>query len=403
MKGKQLLFLIVALLVLGGAGLYLRRQDTAKLAESKLGMGGKVLGKFDLTSVAGVRIQSGTNQLNLAREGETWVVRERGGYPAGNQPLADLFSKLDELKVTRPLELGPSRLAALDLVEPDKGAGVQLDLLGADGKKLKSLLLGKSHKSGGGDDNSPMGGGGFPNGRYVMVDGDIKSVALVSEPLTSVDTRAEDWVSKDFFKVELPKRVEIVRAEATNSFTLSRTNEFAEWTLEGAKPEEKLDPAKVSLFGSILSAPTFTDVIVNPDLAALGLDKPVVARISTTAGFTYELKLGKAMENEEYAVQLAVTGDFPKERKAPEGEKPEDKDKADKEFKDKLAKNEDKLKKEQAYAKWTFKVSKWTLDALLKNRGDLMAGAKPEGAAPGEAPGAGGLPPDLLKSLNPGN
>lgn len=395
MKGKQLLILIVALLVLGGVGLYLRRQDAAKLTGSKVGMGEKILGKLDINDVAGFRVRAGSNQLNVAREGEIWVVKERGGYPASFATLSEFLRKLDDLKVTRPLELGPSRLAALDLIEPDKGNGIQLELLGADGKTLKSILLGKTH-SRGGEDPSPMGGGGgMANGRYVMLSGDLKSVALVSDPLNNVETRPEEWLEKEFFKVELPRKIEMVRSEATNSFTLSRTNEFGDWQLSDATPEEKPDPAKTGLFGSALSAPTFTDVLVNPDLVALGLDKPSMAKITTTTGFTYEFKLGKPQANEDYPLQLTVSAELKRERTPGADEKPEDKEKLDQEFKEKLAKLEQKLKSEQAYSKWTYLVSKWSIEPILKNRGDLFADKKAEGAP------AGGLPPGLnIPGLN---
>lgn len=396
MKGKQLLFLVVALLVLGGVGLYLRRQDAARLNDSKMGMGAKVLGKFDINDVAGFRISAGSNSLNVAREGDIWVVKERSNYPASFQNLSEFLRKLDDLKVTRPLELGPSRLAALDLVEPAKGAGVQLELLGSDGKPLKSLLLGKTYTRAG-EDASPFGGG-MPNGRYLMVGSDIKSVALVSDPLSNVETRAEEWLDKEFFRVEQPLRVEITRAAATNSFALSRTNEVGEWQLVNAASEEKLDPAKIGLFSSILSAPTFTDVRINPDLAALGLDKPTIARITTASGFVYEVKVGTAQANDDYPIQVSVSAELVRERKAPADEKPEDKERLDKEFKEKLAKQEQKLKSEQAFAKWTYIVSKWTIDPLLKNRGDLLVD---KNAGNNATPGAEGAPAGLqIPGLN---
>jgi hypothetical protein len=396
MKGKQLLYLVAALLVLGGAGLYLRKQDDARMTGSKVGMGQKILGTLDINDVAGLQIRAGSNQLNVVREGDIWVVKERGNYAASFSTLSEFLRKLDDLKVTRPLELGPSRLAALDLVEPDKGNGVQVDLLAKDGKPLKSLLLGKTH-SRAGEDSSPFGGGGMANGRYLMVGSDIKTVALVSDPLNNAETRPEEWLEKEFLKVELPTRIEILRAATTNSFTLSRTNEFGEWQLADAGPEEKPDAGKLGVFGSVLSAPTFSDVRINPDVTALGLDKPSIARITTTAGFTYEIKVGTPQANEEYPIQVNVTAELKKERTPAADEKPEDKEKLDKEFKEKLAKLEQKLKTEQAYAKWTYMVSKWSIDPILKNRSDLFADKKAEGAPAGE----GGLPPGLnIPGLN---
>jgi len=398
MKGNQLLKLVAALLVLGAVGLYLRQKDSARLIQSKVGMGGKVLGEFDVNSIASFRIQSGTNQLRVGREGEIWVVRERGGYPASFSTLADFLRKLADLKVTRPLEVGPSRLAALDLIDPDKGKGVRLDLLDAGGKTVRSVLLGKTYSKGA-EDPSPMGGGGFPSGRYVMVGGDIKTVALVADALSNVETRAEEWLDKEFIKVEQPIQVALVRAAATNSFTLTRTNETAEWILADAKGTEKADAGKTGVFSSVLSAPTFNDVLVNPDLAALGLDKPDVARITTASGFVYEVKIGKPQANEDRPIQITVTASLKTERSPGKDEKPEDKTRLDKEFADKLAKQQAKLKSEQALSKWTFLVGRWSIDALLKNRGDLFADTKPvldAGGAPGAIPGgANGLPLDF--------
>ena len=389
MKGKQLLTLVAALLVLGAAGLFLRQKESSRLATSKVGMGGRLLGDLDVNAIASFRIRSGTNQLVVARESDAWVVKERNNYPAAFNTLAEFLRKLADLKVTRPVEAGPSRLPALDLVEPDKGKGVRLDLVDASGKTLRSVLLGKSYMKGG-DDNSPFGGG-FASGRYVMLGSDTKTVALVSDGLSNVDVRAEDWLDKEFIKVEQPRRIEIVRPAATNNFALVRTNDTAEWSLADAKGEEKADASKTGIFSSVLSAPTFTDVVVNPDLAALGLDKPDVARITSASGFVYEIKIGKPQANEDRPIQVSVTAALESQRVPGKDEKPEDKEKLDKEFKEALAKKEAKLKSEQALAKWTYLVSKWSIDPLLKNRGDLFADKKP---ADGGA-GANGTPPAL--------
>jgi len=77
-------------------------------------------------------------------------------------------------------------------------------------------------------------------------------------------------------------------------------------------------------------------------------------------------------------MQVAVAGNFPNERTPGKDEKPEDKDKLDKEFKEKTKKLEDKLKTEKAFEKWTYVVSKWTVDPLLKERKDLLQEKKEE-------------------------
>src|SRR6185436_13831549 len=95
-------------------------------------------------------------------------------------------------------------------------------------------------------------------------------------------------------------------------------------------------------------------------------------------GLTYTTKIGGKSGEENHYFQFAVTGDFPKERTPGKDEKPEDKEKLDKEFTEKNQKLEEKLKTEKAFEKWTYVVSKWTVDALLKERKDLLAEKKEE-------------------------
>lgn len=387
MKPKQLILLLIAALVLGGGGLWVLKQRSASFDRSRANMGGSVLGSFEGSKVAAIRIQQGSNTVNVVREGQDWVVRERGNYPANVADLGAFLQKLDGLKVARPVNVGASRLPMLDLTGP--GLTV-VELLGEDGKALKTLRLGKqSTKGGGGDD--PMGGGGYPDGRYVQVG---EAVSLVGDPLSDARPSAEEWIAKEFVKVEQPLSVTITHAESTNSFTLNRTNEFADWTLVEPAAGETLDKNKLYSFSSLLGSASFVDVVLNPDVAALGLDQPTTAKIKTAGGFTYDVKVGKA-DGENHPVQVSVTAELPKERTAAADEKPEDKDRLDKEFKEKQGKLEQKLKSEQALGKWTFKVSKWTVEPLLKKRSELMASPKPATPEAGDAPAPGSFPLNL--------
>jgi hypothetical protein len=386
MKSKQLTILVLAALVLGGGGLLVLKNRQAEFAESKGNVGGVVLGTFDVNAVAGLRLTQGTNAVNITKAGDDWVVKERGGYPANFDEVRSFVRKLAELKVTQPVKVGASRLPMLELT---KEAGTFVEFLDKDGKALKSVTLGKQLSAAGGNDNSPFGGGGgMPNGRYLQTGAGPETVVVVNDPLSSAKTDASEWIAKEFIKVEQPVSVVVAEATPTNSFSLVRTNEFADWTLADAQAGEELDKNKLYSFNSLLSAPSFNDLVLAPDLAKLGLDQPTKATIKTAGGFTYEVKLGKA-DGDNYPLQVSVSADLKKQREAGTDEKPEDKAKLDKEFADKLAKQEEKLKSEQAFAKWTYTVSKWTVDALLKGRGELLAEKKAEEKKPSGAEALG--------------
>jgi hypothetical protein len=211
-----------------------------------------------------------------------------------------------------------------------------------------------------------------------------------------VEAKPEDWLNKDWFKVERIKSVSVVTTNATNNWKLARETDGAEWKLADAKAGESTDSSKTSGLNWLLSSPSFNDVMVDPKPEATGLDKPTVATLETLDGFSYTLKIGKPVggeENASHALQLSVSANLPKERTPGKDEKPEDKEKLDKEFAAKQKPLEEKLKNEKAFEKWTYIVPKFTIENLLKDRKDFLAEKKEEPkkdeAKPGETPKSG--------------
>ena len=382
MNRKQLGILIVLGAVIGALGLYVSRRNAASYQSSGEGRAGKrLLPDFPINDVARIGIKQGTNELNLVKQDDNWTVRERYGYPANFQEIGDLLRKIWDLKVVQTEQVGPSQFAKLELTEPGNGtnSGTLVEFKDKSDKTIKAVLLGKKHmrKS---ENASPLGGSdGWPDGRYLLVMNGPKDVAVVSDALSEVDIKPDRWLNKDFFKIEKLKTISVTHTNATNSWKLTRETENGPLSLAEAKPGEQLDIGKSSPAGNALSFPSFSDV-VSPDAKPeeTGMDKPMVAKIETFDGFAYVVSIGTKTNEENYYIRTSVSADFPKERTAGKDEKPEDKEKLDKEFKDKTAKLEDKLKQEKAFEKWTYLVSKWTVDPLLKERKDLLAEKKEE-------------------------
>src|SRR5688572_660254 len=169
MNRKQLILIILAGAVLGGIGLYWNRQKshsyqpTDKLATDKL------LRDFPLNDVPQQTIPQHDTQVNLVK-GEVWTVQERGDHAANSGDIIELARKLWDLRSAQSQKIGESQLGRMELLPPDKGgtnSATLVELKGKDGKTIRAVLLGKkSMRSGGGD---PMGGGGWPNGRWVYL------------------------------------------------------------------------------------------------------------------------------------------------------------------------------------------------------------------------------------------
>jgi hypothetical protein len=99
---------------------------------------------------------------------------------------------------------------------------------------------------------------------------------------------------------------------------------------------------------------------------------------------------------------VAVEADLAKERKKPEDEKPEDAEAAQKIFDDRLKALTDSLDKTKALEGRTFEVSKFTVDALLKNRTEFMdKGPGPGAAAPPIPEGISAVTPPVEIPVQP--
>ena len=374
MNRKQLTTLLVLAVVLGGVGYYVfNKQQSSYERGASSDEGKKFLQGVPpaaINDIANISIKQNTNSVTLVRSGDQWTVAERGGYPANFANLSELVKKFWDLKVTRAVTAGPSRLPVLKLT---KDSATLVELKDDKGKSIAAITLGLQTSKEAGEE-SQFGGGAYPNGRYVMRGDDVKTIALVADPL-NIETRPEDWLNKEWFKVEKARAVSVVTLGATNDWKLVRENEQAAWNFSPTNAPgatNAADPGKTSALNWLLSSPSFNDVSA-PTTAAL--PRPTSATIETFDGFTYTLKMGETT-GENMPLEILVSGTFPTERTAAKDEKPEDKARLDKEFADKNKMLADKLKAEKAFEKWTYTVSRSTLENLLKVRADFYADKK---------------------------
>ena len=387
MNGKQLGLLLGLLVLLGGAGLLVEHNRNQGASAIAPGAGGKLLGEnFPVNDVCRITIKQGTNEVNLAKRGEQelWRVQERNDYPANFSVISDFLLKAKDLKIVENDVVTPADLPELQLAAGQgTNAGVTVDLKDKDGKTIRSVILGKTHLGKAAQRSVDGGNGGLPNGRYVMLAGDAQHVLLVADALSEIEPKAETWLNKDFFKVERQKAVAVSYPDATNSWKISRDEESGTWKFLDPAPGEQPDTNKLTGVSTPFTSPTFDDVLtVNNRPEDTGLDKPTVVTVDTFDDITYLVKVGKKT-GDDYPLTIAVTANFPKERTSLPGEKPEDKDKADKAWQDRQKQLDQQFKAAKAFENWVYLVPTWNLDMTLKDRKDLMEDKKDE-AKPGD-------------------
>ena len=372
MTRKQLLILVVALVVLAGGGAWLADTQRTAWKKTDTRVGQKLLPGVKLEDVVGFALRNASGRLTLVRRDDVWAIEERADFPADIGRVRELLLKLIELKIVQTEPVTPAQRARLDLLDPDSmpatGAGTSLELKDRAVKVIAKLLLGKQVATQTAA-SGPSADQAIPTGRYVMQGKETGSVALVSDSLGTADAKPEAWLSKNLIRAERVKSVAVTGADGSRRFTLSRESESQDWKLAGGA---NADLQKAQDAVGALQGMTLDDVVTDPSAAAAGMTRPVTVRAETFDGLNYTLRIGgKAAANRVF-IALSVTGGPPSERKAKKGETAEEKKKQDKTFADSRSRLLKKLEWEKQLERWTYLVSKSTVEPLLHERAQLL-------------------------------
>ena len=198
MNTKNLTILAGATLILVGAAAVIssrREADTTSIATSEKqaklfdGLNGK------LAEVSKVIVKKGTQETVLAREGDTWTLASKSGYPVKFDLLKPLVAGLAEASI---VSAKTSKTDLYDKLEVDDPAGASaksslVTLQNAKGETLASLIVGKVDTSGSPSDpfSAPTGDG--KQRRFVRRAGEPQSYLVETElnpqtdPLSFVD------------------------------------------------------------------------------------------------------------------------------------------------------------------------------------------------------------------------
>lgn len=368
MSRKHFLYLVIALVVLGAAGIALFWQDIAAYRASGAKIGAKLLPGLRIADVAEIRLQGPKHQVTLARKEKMWVVQERGGYPASFEEISDLMIKLVELKVTQSEHVGASLLPRVELADPGKGegGGTLIEFRDSAGKVLASLVLGKKVLKKDPLNPLPAAKDGVPAGRYVRIVGAGDAVAVVSDPLGKAEPDPGKWLNRDFFKVERIRTLAAGPEGAGPYWKITRAEEWGQWKLvDGGNLNPSAAVGAVNRLGSL----SFDDVALDPGKEAQG--KPVVIVAETFDNLVYTVKLSRKGKGDEHFVSFTVKGEPPAGRAPEKGEKPEDKERRDKEFAESRKKLVERVAAEQALSKWTYAIARRELEPLLRTRSEM--------------------------------
>ena len=355
---KKLRFLVIVAAALLGAAFLLkdRSQKTPNL------VGRKILAAFNVADVARVEIAGGKSLALSSAEGKGWTVDALHGYPADANKIKEALFKLKDLKAGQPAT-GISNAAPTTVVLKDAG-----------GKELAKLTMGEQHRSAPRGEMAQFGGGGYPDGRYVTLDG---TIVLVNDALNEFDGDPKKWVDTKIGGITASDVTAVTYAKGKETVKLTRKN--GTWTLEGLGPKEELDSSKTYSLDSALSYLNFSDV-VDPKKteAELGFATGAVYTATLKNGITYTAKVGNKIGSDS---AFKVSAAF-----KPIGTNATENAACEKTVKD----------FNENVGKWTYTISSYSAESMSKTRKDLVKAkeepkkeeAKKEEAKPAPAPAA---------------
>ena len=312
MTNKNLVMLVSAAVVLGGAAYFLG--NGTKGTAPKLN-GKTILPGFNAADVAKIEIGG---KLTLAADEKGWVVESLYGYPASRDKIAENLLKLADLKVGQV-----ARGRKL-------GAETAVTLKDAAGKAVAELKLGDTHSRKATGQAAMYGGGSYPDGRYLAFEGET---VLVKDTLDAFDGDAKKWCdtriasisSSDVTAVSYRHGTELVELEKGTNST---------WTLKGLGPKEELDTSKTYSLDSALSYLDF-NTVADPKLTD--------AELGFSTGYVYTVTM---KEGSNTVVRTATVGN-----KVKDGS-------------DRYFKLDD--------GKWVFAISSYSAENMMKKRSDLV-------------------------------
>jgi hypothetical protein len=389
MNRKQFLILVIALVVLGGAGLALFWQDIAAYRSTGAKIGAPLLKNVKVADVASVHFKDATHEATLARKDNHWVVQERGDYPANFQELSDVLIKLAELKVVQSETVGESLLPRVGLATPgkapaaekkdeskdaskdDAGIGTLVEIRDASGTMLASLVVGKVVKKKDPVNPLPNAVNGVPAGRYILIAGS-QNVAVVNDPLEKINAAPGHWLDPAFFKADRIKTLTVADEKGTR-WKITRDEEWGQWKFAGGGGE--LDPSAAVEATNALGNLSFKDVAVKPEAEAA--EKPVTVTADTFDHVAYVFRIAQRKDG-DYLLSGKIEGEPLAQRTPEKDEKPQDKARRDKEYAEQLKTLNARLARERMLEKWTYVVDAKTLEPVLKDRAAMVAQKKKE-------------------------
>jgi hypothetical protein len=201
--GKTILGALAVLVVLVAAYFFFAPEKYTSTSTGALSPGLEKLRDAKVDDVAKVVLEKGKGKVELAREGDGWVVASAHGYPADKEKVEKLLKTLDGIERGEKAGENPTSHPSFEV---DRKKGGFITLLGKDGSEIAKIVVGKTAPGGGISMTRIFARFGDEDATW-RIESDVRSEAM----LYSKDAEAKSYLLKDIVKLADDMEIESVR------------------------------------------------------------------------------------------------------------------------------------------------------------------------------------------------
>jgi hypothetical protein len=221
MQQRHLIFLLAATVVLVAMALFAVASGDRGVSRAAPGERAFPALAAKLGDIASVAVTRNGSTLTMIRDGDSWLVSEKGKYPANPEKIRQLVLALADLTLVEPKTQQPDLYPRLEVEDPDKGKSALVAIKDKAGGTIAEAVVGKRRydRLGGGND-----------GVYMRRPGERQawlargSLDPSGEPSSWLDRRILDISEKKIAKVVLTQpdgaTLVISRAAPTDKFAV---------------------------------------------------------------------------------------------------------------------------------------------------------------------------------------
>ena len=251
-----------------------------------------------LGDVASVTVSRDGTTMTLIRDGDNWLVAEKGNYPANAAKISQIVRAMADLTLVEPKTQNPDLYPRLEVEDPGNGKSALVAVKDKSGGDLAQAIVGKRRydRLGAGND-----------GVYLRKLGEAQSWLARGTLDPSGDPPS--WLDRQIIDISEKKIAKVTLSQADGSkLVISRSAPEEKFAVEDAPADAKFK-SETTTSGPAAALETLDLDDVKPAGELPVPDKDVVtASFTTFGGLTVDLRLMERDKNNWVAISATGSG-----------------------------------------------------------------------------------------------